>query len=45
MKDNMKFWKTLNPLFLEKSHSKESISPINKEGLITENEDLAKTFN
>ena len=45
MKDNRKFWKTVNPLFSEKSYSKESISLINKDGLITENEDLAKTFN
>ena len=45
MKDNRKFWKTVNPLFLEKSYSKESITLINKDGLITENEDLAKTFN
>ena len=44
MKDNWKFWKTVNPLFSEKSYSKESISPINKDGLITKNEDLAKTF-
>ena len=33
------------PLFSEKSYSKESISLINKDGLITKNEDLAKTFN
>ena len=45
MKDNRKFWKTVNPLFSEKSYSKESISIINKDGLITENKDLAKTFN
>ena len=45
MKSNRKFWKTENPLFSEKSYSKESISLINKDGLITENEDLAKTFN
>ena len=45
MKDNRKFWKTVNPLFSEKSYSKESISLINNDGLITENEDLAKTFN
>ena len=45
MKDNRKFWKTVNPLFLENSYSKESITVINKDGLITENEDLAKTFN
>ena len=35
MKGNRKFWKTVNPLFLEKSYSKESISLINKDGLIT----------
>ena len=34
----------MNPLFSEKSYSKESISLINKDDLITENEDLAKTF-
>ena len=45
MKDNRKFWKTVNPLFSEKSYSKESISLVNKDGLITKNEDLAKTFN
>ena len=45
MKGNRKFWKAVNPLFSERSHSQESISMINKDGLITENEDLAKTFN
>ena len=45
MKDNRTFWKTVNPLFSEKSYSKESISLINKDGLITKNEDLAETFN
>ena len=45
MKDNRKFWKTVNPLFSEKSYSKESISSINTDGLITKIEDLAKTFN
>ena len=45
MKHNRKFWKAVNPLFWEKSYSKESISLINKDGSITKNEDLAKTFN
>ena len=48
MKDNRKFWETVNPLFSEKSYSKESIFLIKKDGLIgliTKNEDLAKTFN
>ena len=45
MKSNRKFWKTVNPLFSEKSYSKESISLISKDSLITKNEDLAKTFN
>ena len=45
MKDNRKLWKAVNPLFSEKSYSKESISLINKDGLITKNEDLARTFN
>ena len=35
----------MNPLFSEKSCSKELISLINKDVLITKNEDLAKTFN
>ena len=45
MKDNRKFWETVNPLFSEKSYSKESISLINKDDLVTKNEDLAKTKN
>ena len=45
IKGNRKFWKTVNPLFSEKSYSKESISSINTDGLITKIEDLAKTFN
>ena len=45
MKGNRKVWKAVNPLFSEKSYSKESISLINKDCLITENKDLAKTFN
>ena len=35
----------MNSLFSKKSYSKESISLINKDGLITKNEDLANTFN
>ena len=35
----------MNPLVSEKSYSKESISLINNDGLITKNTDLAKTFN
>ena len=45
MKDNRKFWKTVNPLFSETSYSEEPISVINKDGLITKNEGLAYTFN
>ena len=45
MKDNRKFWKTVNPLFPEECYSKESICLINKDGLITKNEDLGKTLN
>ena len=33
------------PSFSGKSYSKQSISLINKDGLISKNEDLAKTFN
>ena len=45
MKDNKEFSKTENLLFSESSYSKESISLINKDGLITKTKDLAKTFN
>ena len=45
MKDNRQFWKTVNLLFSENSYSKESIFVINKDGLITKNEDLARTCN
>ena len=34
----------LNPLFSEKPYPKESISLINKDGLIAKDEDLAKTI-
>ena len=37
MKDSRKLWKTVNPLFSERSYSKESISLINKDDLITKN--------
>ena len=45
MKDNRKFWKTVNLLFSENSYSKESIFVISKDGFITKNEDLARTCN
>ena len=45
MKDNADFWKTVNSLFSKNSYSKESISLISKDGLITKNNDLGKTFN
>ena len=44
MQDNRKVWKTVNPLSSKKFYSKESISLINKDGLLTKYEDLAKTF-
>ena len=44
MQDNRKFWKTVNSLSSKKFYSKESISLINKDGLLTKYEDLAKTF-
>ena len=31
MKDNGKFWETMNPLFSDKSYSKESTSLISKD--------------
>ena len=45
MKDCRKFRKTVNNLFSEKSYPKESVSLIHKDGLITKNEYLGKTFN
>ena len=44
---NRKFWKTVHPLFSEKAYQKESITIISKdtEEIITENEELAETFN
>ena len=46
LKDNRKFWQTVNPLFLEKAYQKESITIISKdtEGTITKNEELAQNF-
>ena len=46
LKDNRKFWKTLNPLFSEKAYQKEFITIISKdtEETITKNEELAETF-
>ena len=46
LKDNRKFWKTINPLFSEKAYLKESITTISKdtERTITKNEELAETF-
>ena len=43
-KDNRKFWKTMNPLFSEKSYSKGFISLINKDE-IKKKKDPARTFN
>ena len=37
MKENRKFWKTVNSLFAEKSHSKESIYRTNKDEIIRKN--------
>ena len=47
LKDNRKFWKTLNTLFSEKAYQEESITTISKdtEEIIIKNEELAETFN
>ena len=47
LKDNRKFWKTVNPLFPEKTYQKESIEIISKdtEETITTKEEVAETFN
>ena len=43
--DNRKFWKTVGPLFSEKAFHKESITLINNNKTISNNEELAETFN
>ena len=43
--DNRKFWKTVGPLFSEKAFHKESITLINNNKIISNNEELAETFN
>ena len=45
LKDNRKFLENCVSFIFRKVLLKRSISLINKDGLITENEDLAKTFN
>ena len=47
LKDNRKFWKTVNPLFSEKAYQKESITKVSKdtEETIAKNEELVETFN
>ena len=47
LKDNRKFWKTVNPVFSEKAYQKESITIVSKdtEATATKNEELAETFN
>ena len=43
--DNRNFWKTVGPLFLEKAFHKESIILNNSNKTISNNEELAVTFN
>ena len=43
--DNRKFWKTVGPLFSEKAFHKESIILNNNNKTISNNEELAETFN
>ena len=47
LKDDIKFWKTVNSLFLEKAYPKESITTISKdtEETKTKKEELAEVFN
>ena len=47
LKDNRKFWKTVNPLFSERAYQKESITIISKDTreTITKKEELTETFN
>lgn len=45
--DNRKFWKTENPLFLEKAYQKDSIATTRKDTIetITKQKELDETFN
>ena len=43
--DNRKFWKIVGPLFSEKAFHKESIILNNNNKTISNNEELAETFN
>ena len=43
--DNTKFWKTVSPLFLERGFHKEFILLNNNNKTISNNEELAETFN
>ena len=43
--DNKNFWKTVSPLFSEKAFHKESVILNNKNKTISNNEELAETFN
>ena len=43
--DNRKFWKTIGPLFSEKHFSKKKITLVEKEEIISNDLDVAETFN
>ena len=43
--DNRKFWKTVKPLFSEKHFSSKSITLIEEEEMISDDNDIAETFN
>ena len=43
--DNRQFWKTISPLFSEKAFHRECITLIGSNETITNNEELAETFN
>ena len=43
--DNRKFWKNVNPLFSDKSKSQNKITLVENDNIITEDTEVAQTFN
>ena len=45
LKDNVKFWKTIKPLFSEKHFSNNKITLIEGEEILSDDQELAEIFN
>ena len=43
-KDNKKFWENISPLFSNKIKSKEKITPVENDEIISSDTEVAKTF-